>query len=256
MSKIEDIKNKNAKEIKKILIDSFESYAKNPEENQKRNFIKLLESAIITTKNVEDYQSVREWIKIAKNYTKEELLEGEIGFKPAQQLLKPNYFYYISNLGRALIVDISDGEIKKYHDNTTKETLFFEKNHLPKNCLKVNTNCSFLVIKNGYFIDTIPSTSTEYTINKSDGVHKFVAYDNTQEPCGADWLCDDKSKNFSRKLIYLKIYEKPIELHHINGNPSDNRRDNLIFLPKALHNELNGKNYCQDKRYDPPYNEK
>ena len=235
------MKNKSAQEIKAILIKDLNEYNKHLNNHNKNTLLEHLKSAIVHSQDVEGYKSVQEWKEIKKNYFKEYLLDGEEGFKPSKWVgsWRASYYYYISNLGRALVVDIKN--IAAYHNNDKKEILTFKKDGNKNNCLVVSKNCWFIAIENGHFVKKIINCPFDY-LNASSSTWVYTYVDDAQWPI-------NKDEDYKKKMLEYS-QNKQIAIHHINGNPTDNRIDNLIYLPNAIHKELNGINYIGD-RYDP-----
>ena len=167
-------------------------------------------------KNKLDKQNIKEGLWNNRQYTN--LPNEEFKIVHSVGNFK-RYYYYISNYGRVLIVDVEDNEPQK--------TLMFDSN-------LSNEKCQLIPIQNGY-LDS--KTKLKFDIPKlatETDVYKFTVE--------AGWL--DSGKDAEIKQLAQKIVDSGmcqndrLEVHHINNNPSDNSIENLIWLPRSIHQHL------------------
>ena len=53
----------------------------------------------------------------------------------------------------------------------------------------------------------------------------------------AGWLDDTPDKKMAEAIVNNNPNDR-IELHHIDDNSSNNRLENLIWVPKSIHQKL------------------
>jgi hypothetical protein len=132
-----------------------------------------------------------------------------------------NYYYYISNIGRVIVV------------NTNRANPCIKNNELNK------YKYWFISIKNGYL-----STSD---LDKNFPNIKIATYTDVYSfMIEAGWLEDSEDEENDKSLsLQIVNYNKEkeylndrIEVHHIDNNPSNNNVKNLIWLPKSIHQKL------------------
>ena len=143
------------------------------------------------------------------------------------------YCYYISNLGRVMVVKDSSGE---WENKTVinKKTNFDWK------------NCWLIPVKDGYLSEKakniVIDDENSITLSTLTDVYKFMME--------TDWLdTDPKNQKAKEKANEIVEYNKKnntdsndrVELHHIDNNPSNNCVDNLIWVPKSIHQTLHEK---------------
>ncbi len=183
--------------------------------NKREELIKILkeEANKIETENNNSQNEV--W------NSKEIKLNGETEFKHVQPVGSwRRYHYYISNLGRVIVVKTDNPEDIKKTVNLSD--------------LKPNKDFCFIQIDNGYLKDSVLKIdNNEIKLTTTTDVYKFMVE--------AGWLDDDEgkeSKDLSVKIVNNNInkgtYDR-LEVHHIDNNPSNNNKDNLIWLPKTIH---------------------
>lgn len=152
------------------------------------------------------------------NITKEELLT-----KPKEKSFRlvysvgswKKFYYYISNCGRVIVVK-------------TEEV---PKKEITK--LKGFEYC-FIKIKNGYLNDGECSFPEVKLTNTTD-IYKFMIE--------AGWLEENCGKENAEKIVEYNIksgeyINDRLEVHHIDNNPSNNSVNNLIWLPKSIHQRV------------------
>ena len=113
-----------------------------------------------------------------------------------------------------------------------KDIINDDNKEISINHLKINKDYWEVETYNGYLCGkNLPCKISEYT-----DIYLFVsvAYWETLEKHNQE-LIDNFGKNYPNENIRL-------ELHHINGDPNDNRLTNLIYLPKFIHAKVHVKN--------------
>ena len=129
------------------------------------------------------------------------------------------HYYYISNYGRVLVAFDKD---EKFKDIIKSEA------ELP-------TICEIIPVKNGYLAK---EQFEGVALNTTTDVYNFMIE--------AGWLDNTEDKKRAKKIVEYNvennIYSNDrIELHHIDNNPSNNYLDNLIWVPKSIHQTLHSK---------------
>ena len=97
------------------------------------------------------------------------------------------------------------------------------------------TTYEIIPVKNGYL------TKEQFEgvdLNTTTDVYNFMIE--------AGWLDNTEDKKRAKKIVEYNvennIYSNDrIELHHIDNNPSNNYLDNLIWVPKSIHQTLHSK---------------
>lgn len=165
---------------------------------------------------------------ISRNYEKCSLLKdkGENGFKFYQNTNYTNYYYFVSNLGRIILVradeeilnELKNNEISIFEILTVGNPKYEDKNYNVYWFMPINhENLCIDIIK---FIENNPIHSG-CTFDSTTPVYKFVSN---------SWLQEEK------EIAYKIANDKErIETHHISGYNNDCSVYNLIELPNSLH---------------------
>jgi len=155
-----------------------------------------------------------------ENWEDETLLTDEKGFKFAGYTKRSKYYYFVSNIGRFLIVKWDSK--KELNTNCTYKTEIFKENK----CWVIYQNSDFCLD-----IERLQNTHKEhagYVYNSSKPLYSFV---------GEAWLQAEKTEAES---IAIDENER-IELHHIDGNNFNSDCDNLIYIPNSIHTRVHKK---------------
>ncbi|MBO6088267.1 hypothetical protein J6P92_08000 [bacterium] len=150
-----------------------------------------------------------------ENWEDKKLLPNEKGFKFAGYTRRTKYYYFVSNIGRFLIVKWNSK--KELDINNVYKTEIFEENK----CWVIYQNPDTLCLD----IARLKNTHKEhegYVYNSSTPLYNFV---------GETWLQDEYVK---AKSIAIDENDR-IELHHIDGNNLNCSCDNLIYIPNSIH---------------------
>lgn len=135
-------------------------------------------------------------------------------FKQLHKIRNNNtHYYYISNYGRVLVAFDKDGKFKD---------IIKSKAELP-------TICEIIPVKNGYLAK-----------DKFEGVDLNTTTDVYNFMIEAGWLDNTEDKKRAERIVEYNSNDR-IELHHIDNNPSNNYLDNLIWVPKSIHQTLHSK---------------
>ena len=163
---------------------------------------------------IEKIDTVKYWEDTEKRFLKREQ------FKQLHKVRNfKEYCYYISNYGRVLVAFDKDG---KFKDKINSEA------ELP-------TTYEIIPVKNGYLAK---DNFQGVTLNTSTDVYNFMIE--------AGWLDNTEDKENAKKIVDYNIENNiypndRIELHHIDNNPSNNYLENLIWVPKSIHQTLHSK---------------
>ena len=174
---------------------------------------------------IEKFDTVKYWENTSKDF-----LDEEDEFKQLHKVRNfKEYCYYISNLGRVMVVKDSNGEWEN-------------KVEIKKDSNFSWNNCWIIPVKNGYLENTLIDNDKNIALNTTTDVYNFMIE--------AGWLDeyeeDRKAKENAEKIVKHNIDSKEysndrIELHHIDNNPSNNNLKNLIWVPKSIHQTLHEK---------------
>ena len=119
------------------------------------------------------------------------------------------YYYCISNYGRVIVL------------NTNQQKEF-----------KLSKELTYYLIQiteKGYMTNVDSKLPEGVNVAKEKEVYELMR--------DSGWLKDDKK--FAEKLLENRkneIKNNRLEIHHINNKPNDNRIENLIYIPKSIHN--------------------
>ena len=166
-------------------------------------------------KDLSDCNTPKYWENTSTTF-----LDNEV-FKQLHKIRNNNtHYYYISNYGRVLVAFDKDGKFKD---------IIKSKAELP-------TICEIIPVKkNGYLAK-----------DKFEGVDLNTTTDVYNFMIEAGWLDNTEDKKRAKKIVEYNvennIYSNDrIELHHIDNNPSNNSLENLIWVPKSIHQTLHSK---------------
>lgn len=149
-----------------------------------------------------------------KNYSDIELqlslIENEACFKYYNHSRRKNYYYFVSNIGRVLLINIEA-------ENNIEE---MEIKEFPKDkCWIIPQNTETLCLDIDWFKQKYEDFCG-YILNSSTPVYTMV---------GEVWLADEYKK------MNEAYPDERIELHHIDGNNLNCKIDNLIYIPNHIH---------------------
>ena len=159
-------------------------------------------------KDLSDCNTPKYWENTSTTF-----LDKEV-FKQLHKIRNNNtHYYYISNYGRVLVAYNSEGI---FEDKINSEA------ELP-------TTYEIIPVKNGYLAkDKFEGVA----LNTTTDVYNFMIE--------ADWLDNTEDKKMAERIVEYNSSDR-IELHHIDNNPSNNYLDNLIWVPKSIHQTLHSK---------------
>ena len=140
-------------------------------------------------------------------------------YKPAWKVKGANFYYCISGETGHMIL-VRDTVIKDENNEIFRKDLIFEKEE---------QNAWDIEIEEGYLKQNgLPCKKiAEYT-----DIYIFAAV--------AFWKELEKNIEILKSNFRNNYPEENtrLELHHINGNPNDNRLDNLIYIPAFIHRRV------------------
>lgn len=158
-------------------------------------------------KDLSDCNTPKYWENTSTTF-----LDDEV-FKQLHKIRNNNtHYYYISNYGRVLVAYNSEGI---FEDKINSEA------ELP-------TTYEIIPVKNGYLAkDKFKGVA----LNTTTDVYNFMIE--------AGWLDNTPDKKRAEEIVEYNVNSNDrIELHHIDNNPSNNCLDNLIWVPKSIHQTL------------------
>ncbi len=178
-------------------------------EKNETELIEMLKKAYKNKEKV-PYYNLTEHKLLSKD---NEIPMDETGFRFYDYTRKQRCYYYVSNIGRVLIIE-SEKEIKEEY----KEDIFnFKHWFVPRDsytlCLDIESFKQIIKENNIAELDG-------YRFNSSTPVYNMV---------GSAWLKDEYEK------VKKEYGDIRIDLHHINGNNNDCSTQNLIYLPYNVH---------------------
>ena len=140
-------------------------------------------------------------------------------YQPAWKIKGNDYYYCVGGKTGDIIL-------------VKKELIYDDNKEVDIKNLSFGKNAWVINIINGYLSDeNLPyKLPNNCNISKYTDVYRFtaVAYCEILEKDN-EKLIENFNKNYPDKKNIV------LGLHHINGNPSDNRISNLIYLPKFIH---------------------
>lgn len=142
------------------------------------------------------------------------LIENEKGFKFAGFTRRKYYYYFVSNIGRFILVKWNP-QTELQPDNEYKTEIFDNEHWIifqnPDTlCLDISR------LKREY------TEHKDFVYNSSTPLYNYV---------GDTWLKDEYE--LAKKIAINK--NDRIELHHIIGNNTNCNTDNLIYIPNSIH---------------------
>lgn len=156
-------------------------------------------------KDLSDCNTPKYWENTSTTF-----LDDEV-FKQLHKIRNNNtHYYYISNYGRVLVAFDKDGKFKD----------------IIKSEAELPTTYEIIPVKNGYL------TKEQFEgvdLNTTTDVYNFMIE--------AGWLDDTPDKKMAEAIVNNNPNDR-IELHHIDDNSSNNRLENLIWVPKSIHQKL------------------
>ena len=164
---------------------------------------------------IKKFDTVKYWEDTEKRFLEQEQ------FKQLHKVRNfKEYCYYISNYGRVLVVYDAKEDFKKTID---KDTGF-------------PNDCEIIPVKNGYLAkDKFEGVA----LNTTTDVYNFMIEAGWLDEYEKDRKAKENAEKIVKHNIENNIYPNDrIELHHIDNNPSNNCLDNLIWVPKSIHQTL------------------
>ena len=178
----------------------------------REEIMQLMEQKIVDLKPQSNDYIPKYWEDTNKYF-----LDGENKFKQLHNVRNfKEYCYYISNLGRVMVVKDSNGKWEN-------------KVEIKKDSNFSWNNCWIIPVKKGY-LENIEDLDID--LNTTTDVYNFMIE--------AGWLDDTPDKKMAEAIVNNNPNDR-IELHHIDNNPSNNCLDNLIWVPKSIHQKLHSK---------------
>ena len=154
-----------------------------------------------------------QFIKENDEYWKSnKLIKNEEGFKFAGYTRRTNYYYFVSNIGRFLLVKSGN---EPSASKVYKKEIFNENDYWI-----IFQNPDTLCLDFARLKEEFKKEHDGYVYNSSNPLYNYV---------GETWLKEEKDK------VSNRFKDERIELHHIDGNNMNCCTNNLIYLPNSIH---------------------
>lgn len=134
------------------------------------------------------------------------------------------YYYCVSNMGRVFIIQTKEPITKNNVLESVK--LKYTNNKLSSNDNNITVEDQWLInISDGYMVLSEKKLPEGVNFAKEKDVYELVR--------DAGLLNDENKDEIER--IAKEMNAGRLEIHHINNHPNDNRVENLMWLPKLIH---------------------